>query len=286
MTQAQLLPTVEDMDALGDVMHAQIFTLQIAFAAHNKCRNSLTSLYACPPEILHEIFLYALDQEQGRDVLRCTRLPWAICRVCSRWRDAAHGLPALWTFVDLAKPKLARQASRLSGCLPLTFVGHQQRLGYDAISHWVATIEKVALFGSVVGRGGLDHTLSGPTLVHCVDVEGIPKDLWTFLTNLCAPDSGVQVHHFRLRHHSHDGDYPEDQGSGMRAIENLQSIELTNCPLSWRHSKALQNVTSFTYVGFDKSQTGAPQEELNNIIDTLLRIKSLMYLRLNVQVDH
>lgn len=54
-----------------------------------------------PEEILHEIFLLCLPHPRYRASLSPRRAPVLLTHVCRYWRQSAHGLPALWSSLDM-----------------------------------------------------------------------------------------------------------------------------------------------------------------------------------------
>ncbi len=88
----------------------------------------LSPIRAFPSEILAEIFMQTLDDHY--DVFDMERGPWALGRVCRRWKDVSHSCPALWTSLSIESLHLqpSFRHSRLPDILKeaLSFSGNQE----------------------------------------------------------------------------------------------------------------------------------------------------------------
>ncbi|KAG6840495.1 hypothetical protein C0991_006325 [Blastosporella zonata] len=55
-----------------------------------------------PPEIIAEIFMFAFDdQKTVKFPIDVTQIPWAVGRVCAKWREIARADPRLWNSVNI-----------------------------------------------------------------------------------------------------------------------------------------------------------------------------------------
>ncbi|PBK60968.1 hypothetical protein ARMSODRAFT_965332 [Armillaria solidipes] len=88
----------------------------------------LSPIRKFPSEILAEIFLRTLDDHY--DVFDMERGPWALGRICRRWKDVSRSCPALWTSLSIESLHLqpSFRRSRLPGILKevLALSGNQE----------------------------------------------------------------------------------------------------------------------------------------------------------------
>ncbi|KAG1887827.1 hypothetical protein F4604DRAFT_1570521 [Suillus subluteus] len=73
-------------------------------ALHSR-KNTLTSIFSLPPEILVTIFTYIVEEENSKIYTGIPRrggapTPMIVTHVCRHLRQVALECPSLWTFID------------------------------------------------------------------------------------------------------------------------------------------------------------------------------------------
>lgn len=140
----------------------RIARLRVGIAAHTRL----------PPELLAKIFAHC---HQGYAVnlrsLIQSSLPWAICSVCSRWREIALAEPRLWALVRLPPmfsqskhimERIRRILSRYGGAGKVTLsaelqYGNDWKTLLDLVSTYSSRVNGLRLRITDVHTSHLDH---------------------------------------------------------------------------------------------------------------------------------
>ena len=242
----------DSLDEMRSIIDRNIARLEESIRALKSRRNELSPISRIPVEILCNIFKFSLTESTTRRPESWTNFS----QVSQQWRTSALRAPELWTNIPLNYPRWAREMLIRSKMAKLTIrSGPSQEI---SDSKTIETVRSCLYEMNRVEEIKL-NTIPGPLL----------DEIFRDLPNKSAP----QLHSLCICFFPRGTAFsiPEDF---LCDTERLQSVELTNCKISW-DSQLLTGLTRLVLQVYLKADSSILQ-----VLQALQRMPALTELRL------